>query len=234
MAKVKINGDSCKALLDNGAQINTITPNYVRNHSLEMGLITDLIGAKVVCLGLRNACTQPLGYIIVRVQVDRVQGYDEDQITLVVPDESKFMEWVPVIFGTPTISLVVNIMKERAIDALAMPWANARVHFPSVCRARTMVVEDETAETASSNGYDEVVFIRNMETIDAFSSHVLPSKAEKAYMGEHINMMTQVLQTVDGSLPQGLTVQNAYTELQGGSKNVVVVVRNSIAYPQTL
>ena len=76
-----------------------------------------------------------------------------------------------------------------------------------------MVVDDEIAETASSNGYNEGVFTRNMETIDAFSSHVLPAKVEKAYMGECIYIMTQALQIADGSLPQGLTVQNVYTEL---------------------
>ena len=47
VAKVKINGKSCMALLDNGTQINTIMPNYVKNHSLEMELITDLIGVRV-------------------------------------------------------------------------------------------------------------------------------------------------------------------------------------------
>ena len=57
VAKVKINGESCKALLDNGMQINTITPNYVRSHSLEMGPITDLTGTKVTCVGLGNAYT---------------------------------------------------------------------------------------------------------------------------------------------------------------------------------
>ena len=57
VAKVKINGENCKDLLDNSAQINTITPNYVRNHSLEMGPITDLIGKKVTCVGLGNAYT---------------------------------------------------------------------------------------------------------------------------------------------------------------------------------
>ena len=53
-------------------------------------------------------------------------------------------------------------------------------------------------------------------------------------MGESINIMTQALQVKDGSLPQGLSVQNAYTELRKGSKNAVMVVRNSMAYPQTL
>ena len=46
--------------------------------------------------------------------------------------------------------------------------------------------------------------------------------------------MTQALHIEDGSLPQGLTVQNAYTELHGGSKNITVIVRNSTTYPQTL
>ena len=39
-------------------------------------------------------------------------------------------------------------------------------------------------------------------------------------------MWYQALHTEDGSLPQGLTVQNAYTELWKGSKNIVMVVRN--------
>ena len=74
------------ALLDNGAQINTIMPKYARDHSLQMGLITNLLGAKVACMGLGNAYTSPLGYVIIQVQVHRVQGYDKDQIALVIPD----------------------------------------------------------------------------------------------------------------------------------------------------
>ena len=55
-----------------------------------------------------------------------------------------------------------------------------------------------------------------------------------AHTGEGINVMTQALCAEDGSIPQGLTVQNAYMELHTGSKNVAVVVRNSMVYPQTL
>ena len=73
-----------------------------------------------------------------------------------------------------------------------------------------------------------------METIDTFLSHVIHMRVERAYTGEWINVMTQALQTGDGSLPQGLTIQNACTELRQGSKNVVMVVRNSMAYPPTL
>ena len=145
------------------------------------------------------------------------------KIALEVLDLWNFAERIPIILGTPTINLVVNVMKEREIDALAIPWANARVaHLLSVHRAAATMVGNETAEDSSLNGYDEVVITKNMETIDAFSSHVIPINVEKAYTREHINIMTQALWTKDSSLPKK------------GSKNAVMVVRNSMAYPQTL
>ena len=91
------------ALLDNGAQVNTITLRYVKEHSLPVGPITDLMGSKVACVGLGNAYIKPLGYVIIWVQVDGVWGYDEDQIALIIPDFSNFAVRVPVILGTPTI-----------------------------------------------------------------------------------------------------------------------------------
>ena len=78
------------ALLDNVAQINTIMPKYVSDHSLQIGLITNLLGAKVTCIGLDNAYMRPLGYVIIWVQVDGVHGYDVDQIALVILDLSNF------------------------------------------------------------------------------------------------------------------------------------------------
>ena len=121
VAKVKINGDSCMALLNNGAQINTIMHSYMKSHLLEMGPITKLISWRVTCMGLGNAYTQPLGYIIVKVQVDGVQGYNEDQMALVVLDLLNFAERIPIILGTPTISCIINVLKEREIDTLATP-----------------------------------------------------------------------------------------------------------------
>ena len=73
-----------------------------------------------------------------------------------------------------------------------------------------------------------------MVTIDAFSSHIICAKTETAHTGVGLNVMTQALCSEDGSLPQGLILQNAYTELCSGSKNVTVVVRNSMAYLKTL
>ena len=59
------------------------------------------------------------------VQVDGVQGYDEDQIALIIPDLSNFMVWVPVILGTPRICCTMNVIKEKEIDMLAASWVSA-------------------------------------------------------------------------------------------------------------
>ena len=222
------------ALLDNGAQINTIKLKYISDHSLQVWPITDLLGVQVACRGLGNTYTRPLGLIIIQVQIDRFQGYDKDQIALVILDVSNFVAHIPVILGTPTISQVINVIKEEEIDALVMPWVNARVaHLLSVCRMTTAEIGDSLKEEPNPDGYDQIMYTQNAETIEPFSCIVLV-KAGRAYTGECINVMVQALWTEDGFLPQGLTVQNIYTELRQGSKKAVMVVRNSTAYSQTL
>ena len=78
------------------------------------------------------------------------------------------------------------------------------------------------------------MYTQKTETLEPFSSHVIPIKTTKAYLGEHLNVMVQALYAQDGTLPPGLTVQNTYTELRKGSKKAVEVVQNNTTYPQTL
>ena len=99
-------------------------PSFVKEYSLGVSPLADLVGRWVTCVGLGNALTQPLGYVIIWVQVDGVQGYDKDQIALVIPDLSSFAVQVPVILVTPLICHVINIIKEKEIDVLATPWVN--------------------------------------------------------------------------------------------------------------
>ena len=70
-----------------------------------------------------------MGYVIIQIQVDRVQGYDKDQIALVILDLSNFVAWLPIILGTPLISHIINMIKEKEIDALLMPLVNAWVAY---------------------------------------------------------------------------------------------------------
>ena len=207
------------ALLDNDAQVNTITLRYISKHSLQVGPITDLMGSKVACMGLGNAYTRPLGYIVIWVQVDGVWGYDEDQIALVIPDLSNFATRVPIILGMPTICQVVNVMREVEMDALATPRVNARAaHLLAVCRMAPMEVGDNQEGKFDLSDNDLLMYTQKAETLEPLSSHIIPVKTGKAYLGERINVMVQALQTQDGTLPPGLTVQNTYTELRKGTK----------------
>ena len=74
-----------------------------------------------------------------------------------------------------------------------------------------------TGESDSSE-YDEVVTTKDTETIDAFLSYVIHVRMGMAHTGEGINLMTQALLIEDGSLPQGLTVQNAFRVVQWQQK----------------
>ena len=59
---------------------------------------------------------------------------------------------------------------------------------------------------------------------------------ETTFTGVRLNVMTYALYAEEGSLPQGLMVQNAYTEMcTMAARMLSVIVRNSTcAYPQTL
>ena len=176
-ALVKINGKSCRALLDNSAQVNTIMLRYVHEHSLEMGPISDLMGFKVAYIGLGNTYTRPLGYVVIWVQVDGILGSDEDQIALMIPDFSKFAARVPIILGMPTICWVVNVMREVEMDTLAMPWANARVaHLLAVHRMMTVGIGNDPEEKIDANDYNSLMCTQKTETIEPFSCHIVTVK----------------------------------------------------------
>ena len=126
-------------------------------------------------------------------------------------------------------------MRETEVDALAMLWANARAaHLLAIRRMAPVRVGDTHEKGYDINQYSFVMYTQKVETLEPFSSHVIPMKTMEAYLGECLNMMVQALYVQDGTLPPGLTMQNTYTELRKGSKKVVVVVQNHTAYPQTL
>ena len=78
------------------------------------------------------------------------------------------------------------------MDALATPWANARVaHLLSVHRMTAVEIGDGLKEEPDPDGYDQLMYTENAETIEPFSSHIIPVKAGRAYTGERINIMVQ-------------------------------------------
>ena len=127
------------------------------------------------------------------------------------------------------------MMKEAEMDALEMPWANARaVHLLAVWRMTPVEVGNGLKEGYDTDEDNPLMYTQKAETLEPFSSHIKPIKTVKAYLRVCINIMLQALHTQDGTLLLGLTVQNTYTKLRKGSKKAVVVVWNNTTYPQTL
>ena len=127
------------------------------------------------------------------------------------------------------------MMREAEMDALAMPWANARAaHLLAIRRMMPVEVGNDQSGRYDADQDSPLMYTQKVETLEPFSSHAIPVKMMEAYLGEHLNMMVQALHAQDGTLPPGITMQNMYTELRKGSKKVVVVVWNNTTYPQTL
>ena len=64
-----------------------------------------------------------------RVQIEGMPHYDEQQVVFVLDDPSGFSARIPVILGTSTINTVIQTMKELEIHEAPSEWQAARVAF---------------------------------------------------------------------------------------------------------
>ena len=76
--------------MDSHSAIILVTPEFIDICSLDIGPLSDLAEGTLGINGFRGVFSKPLGYVIIRVQVEGVQGYDEDQVALVIPDSTIF------------------------------------------------------------------------------------------------------------------------------------------------
>ena len=54
-----------------------------------------------------------------------------------------------------------------------------------------MEVGDGQKEKFDMNDDDQLMYTQNMQTIERFSSYIVPVKTGRAYMGECLNVMVQ-------------------------------------------
>ena len=85
-------------------------------------LAQEIGGSIPLIRGIGGISVEPVGFIMMNVKVPCVQGYNEDQIAIVM-DDPGMSEW-PVILGTPTLYRIMEVIKESEISKLAVPWAS--------------------------------------------------------------------------------------------------------------
>ena len=168
--KALIDDELVSCLLDNGAQLNFITPAYAQERGMDimsLDYLAEKIGGAIPLIrGLGGISVEPVGFVTMNVKVPGVEGYDEDQITIVM-DDLGMMEW-PVILGTPTLYRVMEVIKESEISKLAVPWASSRVSWlmrDILAKLGQVVMNDIAKKPIAPLHVDEVVRVASKCTV---------------------------------------------------------------------
>ena len=129
--KALINDELTTCLLDNGAQLSFITPAYAIERGMDIMSLDRLaqeIGRPCPLIpGMGGNLVEPTGFVLMNVKVPCIQGYDEDQVALVMDDPG--MVECPVILGTSTLYRVMEVIKESEISKLAVLWSSSRISW---------------------------------------------------------------------------------------------------------
>ena len=237
-----VEGREVDTLADSGSQVNTVMPSYVCQHEFPMLPLHDLVDHPLNLVGLGGMRTHSLGFVILRVQVKEIIGYDEDAVFIVMSDESEFSWCVSIMIGTCTLGRIVNMIKENEMDRLSTPWAMVRaslllsrwgtvVEDPGMVGDGPMEQGAMALEPPMSQDLDEPVFMKENVRLGLFQTQILECRV-KPLIGESAHIMVTPLRTGETQpegvqpLPPGLHVLDMYTRLKMSSSKVSVVVRN--------
>ena len=226
-----IDDELTTCLLDNGAQLNFITPAYAIERGMDImsldRLAEEIGGQLPFIMGMGGSLVKPTGFILMNVKVPCVKGYDEDQVALVMDDPG--MVEFPVILGTSTLYRVIEVIKESEISKLAVPWSSSRILWlmrDVSARLGQVVVNDVANKPIVPLDVDEVVRVASKCTVPPFGYKVIHGRVNLVLHGCKLNVMTHGLEKRSPSLPLGIDVQTAYSTLANGRNGVSVILRN--------
>ena len=223
--------------MDSELTINAVTPEFIKACSLDISSLNNLAIGTLGINVLGGPFSWPLVYIIIRVQVEGVWGYDEDQVALDVPDSTIFGSWVPVTLGTPTINHIIKVIKESKINELVASLHGLRIAQLLACCQGELSVQNKAADsqTVDLTNLNKAVRITKKEEIDAFSSKIIHGQMKTMLLGNNMHVMTQSVKGVDGPhLPHGLSVVKMYNEVTSRSKHIGEVLKNLTAILVTI
>ena len=231
LGKALVDDELVSCLLDNGAQLNFITPAYAQEWGMDimsLDYLAEEIGGAIPHIsGIGGISMEPVGFVMMNVKVPGITRYNKDQLAIVM-DDPGMMEWL-VILGTPTIYRVMEVIKESEIFKLAVPWASSRVSWLMrnvVAKLGQVMVNDIANKPIALLHVDEVVRVASKCTIPPFSHKAIHGKVNLILHGYKMNMMTHGLERRSPSLPLGIDVQMVYATLADGSNRITVVLRN--------
>ena len=179
--------------------MNLVTPEFVRDQGLDVGSIQDLNqhNGRIPLSRLGGRITEPLGYMMLRVQIPYVPSYNEDQVALVVAEDSNFLRKCQVVLGTPTINQAIRAMKESEMENAPEAWQSAQ-HTYEFANYMVQLDPGDYSMTMPTNtgenptDLDELIILKNKTTILAFESIILHCRTcHTMMMGYRLHVMTQ-------------------------------------------
>ena len=171
---------------------------------------------------------KPLGFVIMNVRILCIQGYNEDQIPIVLDYPS--MKECPVILGTPTLYRAIQVIKESKITQLAIPWAMSHLSYLILglqARVGQEVRTDVSNKNIAPTSVDEVVQVSSKFQIPPFGCKAIHGRTGLLLMGYKLNVMTHNLEKKSPQLPLGVKILSSYATLTTGSNRITVVLRNN-------
>ena len=210
--KALINDKLTTCLLDNGAQLNFVTPAYAVERGMDI-MSLDRLAQEIgrppsLIAGMGGNLVEPTRFVLMNVKVPCVQGYDEDQVALVMDDPG--MVECLVILGTSTLYRVMEVIKE--ISKLAVPWSSSRISWlmrDVIAKMGQVVVDDVANKPITPLDVNEIVRVASKCTVPPFGHKVIHGRVSLVLRGCKLNVMTHGLEKRSPSLPLGIDVQTA-------------------------
>ena len=202
----------------------SMMPAYVPQYKLGVHPISELdhsLNSYWDCIplvGLGGGQVEPASFTLMRVQIEGLPHYDEQQVVFILDDSSGFSTRIPVILSTPIINRVLQTMKESDMHDAPTEWQSARVthkwmqgfQYQQASLGERLKFLTNTA--GDPLDVDEKVLLTDKCTIPGFQSVVAHGRTQNTMMmGHRLNVMTQAPYPNDkADLSNGLYVMRTY------------------------
>ena len=124
----------------------------------------------------------------------------------------------------------MEVIKEREISKLAVPWVSSRVSWlmrGMHARMSQLAVDDVANKSVPPLSVDEVVRVSHKCKVPPFGHKVIHGSVGLVLQGYRMNVMAHGLEKRSPLLPLGIDIQSAYATLATGSNRVAVVLRSN-------
>ena len=207
------------ALLNTGAQISSILRLWVKDLSLPLYELENIVDNCIVEQA-GDSVLDYEGFTEVNITSDQIPGLDLN-IPLLVMSFILYHDQVPVTLGTVTLKNIIDSGCYMVVQNYPLVWK----------------YEQQSIELAAKlESYPEevldVVKLFKAITVPTFQTKSVHCLSKAKNYGMKVNIMVE--DKFNSKLPEGLGVQNTYTELMPGRKKVAVAIRNTSARNLTI